>query len=343
MSNSVIALFLFLLASKAFCAAGKAVQDEANKLSTEELQKICFVTAFSSNHYHSALRFIATVHKFYPCNELFIYDLGLKKKERSSLEAFSFIHMLHLNMTGPYFPNRACAFKPLMMLDFIDRYYSHGTCQYFFYGDASVFIRKRFDRKVMGEVQKNGLVAQLPMRHYQISYTHPKMYPFFGFNHTKMYEDSLPGARKSILRQVQAGLLFVDAGNETMRDTFFTEWANCAKNYDCLIPDNIVIAKEGSFKKSTKASLTVKGYGTPVFRAHRDDQSAFTFLIAKYFNYSKHSSRRVFLDPYTWVYHQQQGQISAIAKLCANNECCSLTSTKTILGMVEANNKTKFA
>ena len=43
--------------------------------------------------------------------------------------------------------------------------------------------------------------------------------------------------------QVQAGLLFVDAANVTMRETFFRPWADCANNDDCLIPDDIQIKK----------------------------------------------------------------------------------------------------
>mgnify|MGYP003386523233 CR=1 FL=1 len=36
---------------------------------------------------------------------------------------------------------------------------------------------------------------------------HPKMYPFFGFNRTRMYEEStlVPQKQKKVLKQVQAG------------------------------------------------------------------------------------------------------------------------------------------
>jgi hypothetical protein len=96
---------------------------------------------------------------------------------------------------------------------------------------------------------------------------HPKMYPFFGFNRTQMYEESYiyPPQARNTLRQVQAGLLFVDAANTTMRDTFFTEWAACADNYDCLIPDNIQISKQSKFMLSEK--YTVAEYNNArVFR-----------------------------------------------------------------------------
>ena len=55
------------------------------------------------------------------------------------------------------------------------------------------------------------------------------------------------------------GLLFVDAANTTMRDTFFTEWAACAHNYDCLIPDNIQIDKRSKHYLSKK--YTIEEYG----------------------------------------------------------------------------------
>jgi hypothetical protein len=42
-------------------------------------------------------------------------------------------------------------------------------------------------------------------------------------------------------------------------------------------------------------------------RAHRDDQSAFTFLIAKYFGYGGHSIQQVYLDDYVGAYWRQRG------------------------------------
>lgn len=55
------------------------------------------------------------------------------------------------------------------------------------------------------------------------------------------------------------GLLFVDAGNTTMRDSFFSEWAACADNYDCLIPDNIQIDKRSKHYLLNK--YTIEEYG----------------------------------------------------------------------------------
>jgi hypothetical protein len=132
------------------------------------------VTAFSSNHFKSATQYILTTQQFFPCNKVYIYDLGLSKEESESLSAFSFVRMLTLNMTKPYFPNAACAFKPIMMLDFIRQYHHHTgghECRYFFYGDASVLVHHRFDQPALKEVQRLGLIAQKPLKHFQIAFT----------------------------------------------------------------------------------------------------------------------------------------------------------------------------
>ncbi len=92
------------------------------------------------------------------------------------------------------------------------------------------------------------------------------MFPFFGFNRTRLFEESMlgPPRLRKVMKQVQAGLLLVDATNSTMRDTFFTEWANCADNYDCLIPDNITIDKNSHPLLSNM--YMVEEYGARVFR-----------------------------------------------------------------------------
>jgi hypothetical protein len=87
-----------------------------------------------------------------------------------------------------------------------------------------------------------GIVTQSPRREDQISLTHPNMFPFFGFDREKLFHEGL-GRAGRVMRQTQAGLMLVDASNTTMRDTFFTEWADCAANDDCLIPDKIRINK----------------------------------------------------------------------------------------------------
>ena len=73
-----------------------------------------------------------------------------------------------------------------------------------------------------------------------------------------MYEGEEADERNT-LRQVQAGLMLVDATNTTMRDSFFTEWAACADNYNCLIPDDIKIVK--SIEKNPSDKYTIKEYG----------------------------------------------------------------------------------
>ena len=102
---------------------------------------------------------------------MYIYDLGLKPFEIKSLSDFPFVHILPLNMTKPYFPNGACAFKPIMILDFIDRYRSRHNCRLFFYGDASVRLTKRFDESAILELSRLGIVAQRPLEQTQLAYT----------------------------------------------------------------------------------------------------------------------------------------------------------------------------
>ena len=86
-------------------------------------------------------------------------------------------------------------------------------------------------------------MAQAPVKEHQISMTHPKMYPFFGYDREALYHEQNRGKGPGIMKQVQAGLMLVDASNTTMRNTFFKEWADCAANDDCLLPDNITINK----------------------------------------------------------------------------------------------------
>lgn len=58
--------------------------------------------------------------------------------------------------------------------------------------------------------------------------------------------------------------MLVDAANATLRDTFIEEWAACAENYACLIPDNIVIPKASKFKVS--AMYPIEEYNVKVFK-----------------------------------------------------------------------------
>lgn len=73
--------------------------------------------------------------------------------------------------------------------------------------------------------------------------THPGMFPFFGFDREWLFYNQHKPGGPGVMRQTQAGLMLVDAANSTMRRTFFQEWADCAANDDCLIPDKIKIDK----------------------------------------------------------------------------------------------------
>ena len=62
---------------------------------------------------------------------------GLKEKHGVFLNRLPYVHgVLKINTTKSLFPNRACRFKPLMFLDFIERYQTKHQCRFFFYGDA---------------------------------------------------------------------------------------------------------------------------------------------------------------------------------------------------------------
>lgn len=145
-------------------------------LSPEVLKKFCLVMAFSSNHFDSAIHHLVTAQQTYPCKNVYIYNLGLRRTEVEALVAFPFVHMLQLNMTGPYFPNEACAFKPIMIRDFIRRFHSadlagRHDCRYFFYGDASVYHHRPFDQTALDELHRLGMVAQKPLKQHQLAFT----------------------------------------------------------------------------------------------------------------------------------------------------------------------------
>ena len=62
---------------------------------------------------------------------------GLKGRQAAFLNSLPYVHgMLTLNTTKSYFPNQACRFKPLMILEFIELYQKMHSCRFFFYGDA---------------------------------------------------------------------------------------------------------------------------------------------------------------------------------------------------------------
>lgn len=73
------------------------------------------------------------------------------------------------------------------------------------------------------------------------------MFDYFNVDRLALFRQQRNGG--AVMNQVQAGLLFVDAENATMRETFFRPWAACANNDDCLIPEDI------SIRKGVKLSL----------------------------------------------------------------------------------------
>lgn len=106
-----------------------------------------------------------------------------------------------------------------------------------------------------------GIVHLSPRNHDQIAMTHPKMFPFFGVDREELFLNQHKKGSSGTMRQVQAGLMLVDAANSTMRRTFFQEWADCAANDDCLIPDKVQI------NKTAGQALAIHSInGTRVFR-----------------------------------------------------------------------------
>jgi hypothetical protein len=136
--------------------------DNIHKYNVKDVeQQLCFLTAVSSNHLHGVNGFLKTVQKFHPCAKTYIYDLGLKKWERSQLQALPFVEEV-MNLTLPvrgtdYFPSGSCAFKPPMIAQFIDKYRNNETnCRFFFYGDSVIFFHHKFNRKAYDEVIRHG-------------------------------------------------------------------------------------------------------------------------------------------------------------------------------------------
>jgi hypothetical protein len=86
------------------------------------------------------------------------------------------------------------------------------------------------------------------------------MFPFFGFDREQLFKEGQQKGGRTMF-QTQAGLLLVDAANTTLRSTFFEEWAACAANDDCLLPDKVTI------DKSPRGALAVHNIsGHRVFR-----------------------------------------------------------------------------
>jgi hypothetical protein len=133
-------------------------KDSVNDVSKDQL---CFLTAVSSNHLHTANAFLKSIQKFYPCGKTYVYDLGLEKRERRMLKALPYVEdvmELVLPVRGKdYFPSGSCAFKPPMMLQFINKYLNNETnCRFTFYGDSVIFFHHKFNRKAFDEVKRLG-------------------------------------------------------------------------------------------------------------------------------------------------------------------------------------------
>jgi hypothetical protein len=133
------------------------------KYSVNDVSKdqLCFLTAVSSNHLHTANAFLKSIQKFYPCGKTYVYDLGLKEWEKQLLKALPYVEdvmELVLPVRGKdYFPSGSCAFKPPMMLQFINKYLNNETnCRFTFYGDSVIFFHHKFNRKAFDEVKRLG-------------------------------------------------------------------------------------------------------------------------------------------------------------------------------------------
>ena len=133
------------------------------KYSVNDVSKdqLCFLTAVSSNHLHTANAFLKSIQKFYPCGKTYVYDLGLKGWEKQLLKALPYVEdvmELVLPVRGKdYFPSGSCAFKPPMMLQFINKYLNNETnCRFTFYGDSVIFFHHKFNRKAFDEVKRLG-------------------------------------------------------------------------------------------------------------------------------------------------------------------------------------------
>lgn len=123
---------------------------------------MCFLTAVSSSRFGRAMAFLISIQKFHPCAKTYVYDLGLKKWEMRMLAALPYV-MDVMDLTLPvrgkdYFPSNSCAFKPPMILQFIDKYRNNETdCRFFFYGDSVVHLHHKFNEKAFNEVQRLGV------------------------------------------------------------------------------------------------------------------------------------------------------------------------------------------
>lgn len=221
--------------------------------------QLCVMSGFSSNHFQQGLNLVLTTQQFHPCLKMYIHDLGLMPHEKAFLSSFPFITMREFKMNQELFPGGACAFKPPLILNFMKAYGAEHKCRFVLYGDASIMMHAKLDADLIEEVLRNGIATDSPVKYWQISFTHPAMYEYFGFNRESDFRTSDKGRMK----QTQAGLMMFDSLNYTLRDTFFNEWAECATNPACLTPDNIITNK---LPPNAPSELYPLRDGTKVFR-----------------------------------------------------------------------------
>ena len=161
-SSSLLLIILTLLLIKYIQSQKTLIINELEKFNIHIIEKeICFLTAVSSNHLHTANGFLKSIQKFYPCAKTYIYDLGLSKREKRRLQELPYVEdVMELILpvrNKTYFPRGSCAFKPPMILQFIDKYRNNETnCRFFFYGDSVIFFHHKFDRKAFDEVIRRG-------------------------------------------------------------------------------------------------------------------------------------------------------------------------------------------
>lgn len=264
---------------------------------TNNYQGLCILTAASGNHFRELLKFIVQMQTVYPCRGLYIYDLGLESDQVQFLNTLNIVRLMHLPMpNNQSYVNsfNAKVFKARAIIHFTDAYREHHQCPVFFYGDTSIRHTRPFDRRVLDEVRRLGLVASAPSKFKQVEFTVPAMYEFF---HVDREADFFRSERTSDwLYQVQSGLMIVDASNQTIRRDFMERWAQCCENPDCV-----------SHGEATNLDIRFKRRyninGTNIFRTNRDDQSAFTFLMDEYFGRGEACQRSVFVDNYLQVSH----------------------------------------
>jgi hypothetical protein len=224
-----------------------------------------FITALSSNHIPEGSAFIQSIQSFYRCMPVYVYSLGLTPTEISVMESLPFVRVLPFQSPngGPLVIRGANAFKAPLIANFIDLYHRGAhPYRFFFYGDSTTFIKTKFDLEIFREVSLHGLVAELPIKGAQITFTHPKMYNFFGVDREEEYREVLRGNPS---KQVQSGLMMIDCANKTITQGFMKKWVDCCLNIECLAPDGAITHKRVP-GYSTEPNMTVAN-GTNVYRS----------------------------------------------------------------------------